>query len=249
LQKRRQKAIITDMYKRENTKGPFFAKEGQNGNPDRFTKPRERMLKWDLMGRDITDPDVIKVMREIRREEFVPEAYQIQAYTDGPLPIGCGQTISQPYIVALMTQELKLNPNCEVLEIGTGSGYQTAILSKLAKKVYTIERFAELSESAQAVLGRLGIVNVEFYIGDGSCGWPQQRSFDRTIITAAVPEIPKPLVKQLTEGGLIVGPVGHGAVQRLVLCEKRKERITERLICDCRFVKLFGKYGFEEEAD
>jgi protein-L-isoaspartate(D-aspartate) O-methyltransferase len=204
------------------------------------------MLKWDLAGRDITDPDVLKVMSEVRREEFVTEAYLSQAYTDGPLPIGCGQTISQPYIVALMTQELRPNPNCEVLEVGTGSGYQTAILSRLVKKVYTIERFAELSELAQVVLGKLDVKNVEFYIGDGSCGWPQQRTFDRVIITAAVPEIPKPLMKQLAEGGLIVGPLGHGAVQRLVVCEKKKERIAERVICDCRFVKLFGKYGFEE---
>jgi protein-L-isoaspartate(D-aspartate) O-methyltransferase len=204
------------------------------------------MLKLDLAGRDITDLDVLKVMSEVRREEFVTEAYLSQAYTDGPLPIGCGQTISQPYIVALMTQGLRPNPNCEVLEVGTGSGYQTAILSRLVKKVYTIERFAELSESAQVVLGRLDVKNVEFYIGDGSCGWPQQRTFDRVIITAAVPEIPKPLMKQLAEGGLIVGPLGHGAVQRLVVCEKKKERIAERVICDCRFVKLFGKYGFEE---
>jgi protein-L-isoaspartate(D-aspartate) O-methyltransferase len=218
---------------------------------DKFAGVRERMLKWDLKGRDITDPDVLRVMGEIRREEFVPDAYQSQAYADGPLPIGMGQTISQPYIVALMTQELRLNPDCEVLEIGTGSGYQTAVLSKLAKKVYTIERFAELSESAQAVLGRLDIKNVEFYIGDGSCGWPEPRlptsgCFDGIIITAAVPKMPEPLVEQLVEGGLMVGPVGLSGVQELVVCEKRKEKITERVICGCRFVKLLGKYGFEE---
>ena len=218
---------------------------------DKFAGVRQRMLRWDLKGRDITDPDVLRVMGEIRREEFVPQAYQSQAYADGPLPIGVGQTISQPYIVALMTQELRLNPDCEVLEIGTGSGYQTAVLSKLAKKVYTIERFAELSESAQAVLGRLDIKNVEFYIGDGSCGWPEPRlptsgCFDGIIITAAVPKMPEPLVEQLVEGGLMVGPVGLSGVQELVVCEKRKEKITERVICGCRFVKLLGKYGFEE---
>jgi protein-L-isoaspartate(D-aspartate) O-methyltransferase len=185
-------------------------------------------------------------MREVRREEFVPAEYQSQAYADSPLPIGMGQTISQPYIVALMTQELCLNPDCEVLEIGTGSGYQTAILSKLAKKVYTIEKFAELSESAQAVLSRLEMGNVEFYIGDGSCGWPQQRIFDRIIITAAVPEMPQPLVEQLVEGGLIVAPVGPPGVQELVVCEKKKGEITGRVICGCRFVKLLGKYGFDE---
>lgn len=219
------------------------------GNKDRFAKAQERMLRWDLAGRDITDPEVLRVMGEVRREEFVPAEYQFQAYADGPLPIGCGQTISQPYIVALMTQELQPNPDCEVLEIGTGSGYQTAVLAKLVKKVYTIERFAQLSESAQVILGRLDIKNVEFYIGDGSCGWPRQRTFDRVIITAAVPKMPKPLIGQLAEGGLIVGPVGYGAVQRLVVCEKKKERIAERLICDCRFVKLLGKYGFEEKAE
>ena len=219
------------------------------GNKDRFAKAQERMLRWDLAGRDITDPEVLRVMGEVRREEFVPAEYQFQAYADGPLPIGCDQTISQPYIVALMTQDLQPNPDCEVLEIGTGSGYQTAVLAKLVKKVYTIERFAQLSESAQVILGRLDIKNIEFYIGDGSCGWPRQRTFDRVIITAAVPKMPKPLIGQLAEGGLIVGPVGYGAVQRLIVCEKKKERIAERLICDCRFVKLLGKYGFEEKAE
>ena len=149
-----------------------------DGNEDKFIEARRRMIDCDLKGRGITEPGVIKVMSEIRREEFVPSSYQSQAYADGPLPIGMGQTISQPFIVALMTQELRLNSYCEILEIGTGSGYQTAILSKLAKKVYTIDRIGQLSESAQSVLGRLGISNVEFYVGDGSCGWPEQRSFD-----------------------------------------------------------------------
>lgn len=213
---------------------------------DRFAGARERMLKLDLMGRNITDPGVLKVMKEIRREEFVPAAYQSQVYADSPLPIGMGQTISQPYIVALMTQELRLNPYCEVLEIGTGSGYQTAILCKLARKVYTIERFAKLSEDAQAVLGRLGIDNVEFCVGDGSCGWPQKRIFDRIIITAAVPKMPQPLVEQLTEGGFIVGPVGLSSVQELLAGEKKKGKIATKTVCDCRFVKLLGEYGFEE---
>src|SRR4030043_121345 len=146
---------------------------------DKFRAAKERMLRWDLRGRDITDPRVLAVMAEVPREEFIPQSHRSQAYSDGPLPIGMDQTISQPYIVALMTQELRVNPECEVLEIGTGSGYQTAVLSKLAKKVYTIERFGQLSESAQAVLGRLGIDNVEFYVGDGSCGWPRQKWDDK----------------------------------------------------------------------
>ena len=230
---------------------------------DRFGWAHQRMLRWDLKGRDITDTDVLRVMDEVRREEFVPEAYQSQAYNDCPLPIGMGQTISQPYIVALMTQELRLNRHCEVLEIGTGSGYQTAVLCKLVNKVYTIERIAELSEMAQAVLGRLGITNVEFCVGDGSCGWPGQRwdpalrgvakrepCFDRIIITAAVPDIPGPLGKQLAEGGFIIGPVGCGGVQELVVCGKKAGKIfKERVVCDCRFVKLLGKFGFAEGED
>lgn len=213
---------------------------------DKLAKAREQMLKSDLAGRGITDPGVLKVMKEIRREEFVPAAYHSQAYDDNPLPVGMGQTISQPYIVALMTQELRPNNFCEVLEIGTGSGYQTAILCKLAKKVYTIEKFAQLSVSAQAVLGRLGISNVEFFIGDGSCGWPDKRTFDRIIITAAVPEMPEPLVEQLSEGGFMVVPVGYSGIQDLMVCEKKNGEISERAVCGCRFVKLLGKYGFDE---
>ena len=213
---------------------------------NRFAKARERMVRNDLQGRDITDPDVLRIMAEIPREQFVPEAYQSQAYSDGPLPIGKGQTISQPYIVALMTQELKVDRDCEVLELGTGSGYQTAVLSKLVKKVYTIERFGELSESAQVVLSEFGVANVEFCVGDGSCGWPGNKVFDRIIVTAAVPSIPEPLIEQLVEGGLIVAPVGLSGVQRLVVCEKKAGRIAERVICDVRFVKLLGEYSFEE---
>jgi len=216
----------------------------------RFAKARERMLRWDLKGRDIVDPRVLKVMTEVPREEFLPESYRSQAYADGPLPIGMGQTISQPYIVALMTQALRVSHRCEVLEIGTGSGYQTAILSKLVKKVYTIERFAELSESARAVLDRLDVSNVEFCIGDGSCGWPASRlpesgHFDRIMVTAAVPSIPEPLTEQLVDGGLMVAPVGYGGVQELLVCEKRRDKLIERVICDVRFVKLLGEYGFE----
>jgi len=215
-------------------------------NEDRYAATRRRMLDRHLKGRDITDPRVVKVMGEVAREEFVSQSYLSQAYSDGPLPIGLGQTISQPYIVALMTQELRMDGKCEVLEIGTGSGYQTAVLSKLAKKVYTIERHGELSESAQAVLGRLGIGNVEFYIGDGSCGWPGGRVFERIMITAAVPAIPQPLIDQLADGGILVAPVGPSDVQKLMAWERRGEKINERFICGVRFVKLLGEYGFEK---
>ena len=216
-----------------------------------FANAKEQMLRWDLRGRDITDPRVLAVMAEVPREQFVPRSHRSQAYHDGPLPIGSGQTISQPYIVALMTQELRVNRSCHVLEIGTGCGYQTAVLSKLAKKVFTVERFSELAESAQATLGGLGISNVEFHVGDGSCGWPQSRLprsgwFDRVMITAAVPAVPEPVANQLADGGLIVVPVGAAGVQELVVCEKKAGKLVERTICDVRFVKLVGQYGFEQ---
>jgi protein-L-isoaspartate(D-aspartate) O-methyltransferase len=218
---------------------------------DKFRAAKERMLRWDLRGRDITDPRVLAVMAEVPREEFIPQSHRSQAYSDGPLPIGNNQTISQPYIVALMTQELRVNPESEVLEVGTGSGYQTAILSKLAKKVYTIERFSELGDSAKTVLSNLGIGNVEFYVGDGSNGWPARRlppsgCFDRIMITAGVPKIPEPLVEQLADGGLVVAPVGGRTVQGLVVCEKKADKLISRAICDVRFVRLIGKHGFEQ---
>lgn len=218
---------------------------------EKFSVARERMLRWALKGRDITDPRVLAAMMEVPREEFIPQSHRSQAYSDGPLPIGMDQTISQPYIVALMTQELRVDPECEVLEVGTGSGYQTAVLSKLVKKVYTIERFSGLADSARTVLSELGIGNVEFYIGDGSNGWPVSRlpptrCFDRIMITAGVPKIPEPLVGQLADGGLIVAPVGGRGVQGLVVCEKRADRLITRAICDVRFVRLIGKHGFEQ---
>lgn len=209
------------------------------------------MVERHLKGRDIVDPHVLEVMADVPREEFISQSYISQAYADGPLPIGLGQTISQPYIVALMTQELRVDEKCEVLEIGTGSGYQTAILSKLAKKVYTIERHHELSESAQAVLGRLGFSNVEFYIGDGSAGWPldagsEQRVFGRIMITAAIPHLPERIAEQLAAGGIMVAPVGPTGVQSLLAYERRGKKLIERFICDVRFVKLIGEYGFDE---
>ncbi|MFH1369805.1 MAG: protein-L-isoaspartate(D-aspartate) O-methyltransferase [Planctomycetota bacterium] len=221
-----------------------------------FDNQRQKMVERDLKGRDISEAGVLSVMGRLPREEFVPGSYRSQAYSDCPLPIGMGQTISQPYIVALMTQELRLNNFCEVLEVGTGSGYQTAALAKLSKKVYTIERFSELSAKAQAVLGRIGITNVEFFIGDGSAGWPffadatkgrpEEKTFDRIIVTAAVPKIPQELIDQLGAGGLIVAPVGGSGVQELVVGTKKEGKLIERVVCDVRFVKLVGQHAFEE---
>jgi len=213
---------------------------------NKFAGERERMVEYDLKRRGISEAGVLSAMGRLLREEFVPESYESQSYADCPLPIGMGQTISQPYIVALMTQELRLNHFCEVLEIGTGSGYQTAVLAKLAKRVYTVERFADLSAKAQAILGQLGINNVEYYVGDGSAGWYEKRTFDRIIVTAAVPKVPGQLIDQLDAGGLIVVPVGKGGAQELIVGTKKEGKLIERVLCDVRFVKLVGKHAFEE---
>jgi protein-L-isoaspartate(D-aspartate) O-methyltransferase len=213
---------------------------------DRYAFERQTMLEQHLRGRDIRDARVLKAMVEVPREAFVPEKYAANAYDDNPLPIGMGQTISQPYIVALMTQILHLTGTEEVLEIGTGCGYQAAILAKLAAKVYTIEHLPELSEMAQAVLGRLGFENVEFCIGDGTVGWPGGKQFDRILLTAAVPELPPPLVEQLKDGGLIAAPVGGQWTQDLILGQKTAGEVTTKVITGCRFVKMIGQYGYSE---
>lgn len=213
---------------------------------ERSDNSKERMLRHDLRGRDITDPDVLRVMAEVPREEFVPAEDRWRAYANGPLPIGEGQTISQPYIVALMTQVLRVNRDSEVLEIGTGSGYQTAVLARLVQRVSTIERSNDLSATAQQVLKRLGIDNVEFRIGDGSCGWPEERTFGRIMITAAVPEFPAPILAQLAETGIVVAPIGSSSVQELAVGEKYHGKMIERYVCGCRFVRLIGEYGFRD---
>ncbi len=213
---------------------------------DIFSQQRREMVRLHLKGRDIVDPAVLKVMGEIRRQEFVLPQNSPQAYADSPASIGLSQTISQPYIVALMTQELKVEPGCEVLEIGTGSGYQTAVLAGLAKKVYTIERHEDLLQKAQATLARLGIENVEFFLGDGSYGWPSEKNFDRIMITAAAAKMPQPLIEQLADSGIAIAPLGGEVIQDLIAIQKKGEKLTQRTICGCRFVRLIGKYGYDE---
>jgi protein-L-isoaspartate(D-aspartate) O-methyltransferase len=215
-------------------------------NKNKFSAERADMVRTQLMARDITDPAVLEVMGKIPREQFVPPKYTHQAYADCPVPIGMGQTISQPYIVALMTQLLRLNSSCTVLEIGTGCGYQTAILAKLTRTVYTVERLNQLSETAQTNLADLGLENIEFYIGDGSKGWCRDMQFDRIIITAAVPDIPEIIIGQLRLNGLAVAPVGGEYSQELIVYEKTKTGLSKKTACGCRFVKLIGKYGFNE---
>ena len=212
---------------------------------DIFSQQRQQMVRLHLKGRGIADPAVLKVMGQISREDFIPPQYKSNAYADSPVSIGFGQTISQPYIVAVMTQELKVDGNCEVLEIGTGSGYQTAVLANLAKKVYTVERYEDLLRNAQTILAKLGIKNVEFFLGDGSCGWPDHKKFDRIIVTAAAAKMPQALTDQLADGGVAIAPVGGEYVQNLVVFEKRNEKLMQRQLCGCRFVRLIGKYGYD----
>jgi protein-L-isoaspartate(D-aspartate) O-methyltransferase len=218
----------------------------QDESPGRLDAARDRMMRFDLEGRGITDPRVLRVMAEIPRERFVPGSYESYAYADQPLPIGLGQTISQPYIVAYMTQVLEVGPSCEVLEIGTGSGYQTALLARLSGKVCTVERLESLSLSAQHILADLGIRNVEFRVGDGSRGWPEPRLFDRIMITAAVQEVPGPVLDQLKTGGLLLAPVGSQAVQTLMLYRRTETRVVQTDLCAVRFVKLVGEHGFPD---
>jgi protein-L-isoaspartate(D-aspartate) O-methyltransferase len=203
------------------------------------------MVKFQLEDRGIKDPRVLATFGEVARERFVPEEHGGEAYDDHPLPIGLGQTISQPYMVALMTECLRLGGQDRVLEIGTGSGYQTAILSRLAGKVYSVERLDELSKSAKKALEETGCQNVLLRVGDGSLGWPEEAPFDRVLVTAGAPGVPETLERQLTEGGLLVIPIGDEWQQELVVVEKSGGRRTQRHICYCHFVKLIGQEGWK----
>jgi len=206
-----------------------------------FDNLRKKMVSEQLLARDITDKKVLDVFLKIPRHKFILPQEQTIAYGDYPLSIECGQTISQPYIVALMTQCLKLSGSEKVLEIGTGSGYQTAVLAEMSKEVYTVERFKELSEKAQLVLSELGYKNIFFKISDGTLGWKEKSPFDAIIVTAGSPKVPKPLLDQLAEGGRLVIPVGEGLCQILTVFEKTGKDFKKTEICGCMFVPLIGK--------
>jgi len=207
---------------------------------------RRRMVEQQIAARGITDPRVLAAMREVPRHLFVPAPYDRNAYADDPLPIGNGQTISQPYIVALMTALLRLNATDSVLEIGAGSGYQAAILSQLAKNVITIERIDAVAALARANLAAVGAKNVMIVIGDGTIGYPAGAPYNGIIVTAATPEIPAPLKAQLADGGRLVAPVGGRISQELVVLERHGDRFLEELHGGVRFVPLIGEYGWEE---
>ena len=209
---------------------------------DTEMKSREEMVRKQLVAGGITNAAVLEAMTEVPRHEFVPEALRPRAYADGPLPIGHGQTISQPFIVAYMTQALELSKEDTVLEVGTGSGYQAAILGKLAKEVYTIEIVPPLAESARNILANLGFQNVHVKLGDGYLGWPEAAPFDAIIVTCAPDRVPEPLVSQLKEGGRLVIPVGEaGGVQKLIVLRKKNGEISKTSMLDVRFVPMTGK--------
>lgn len=192
---------------------------------------------------------MLAVMQEVPRERFVPEEYRRAAFADRALPIAAGQTISQPYMVALMTQELSLSGSETVLEIGTGSGYQAAILSRLCRHVVSLERIAELSYSAKQTLESLGCTNVECYIGDGSLGYPERAPYDGIIVTAGAPKIPPQLFEQLNEGGRLVIPVGIGRPQVLQVATKTPSGATVVDVCECTFVPLIGTAAWHDEDE
>jgi protein-L-isoaspartate(D-aspartate) O-methyltransferase len=209
-----------------------------------FQKARDRMVESQLVSRGIHDPRVLAAMRKVPRHLFVDEALQEQAHSDHPLPIGEKQTISQPYIVALMSEALELKGHEKVLEIGTGSGYQAAVLAELANRVFSVERFPALAFRANQVLQKLGYRNVIIRVGDGTLGWPDDAPFDGIVITAGTPKIPQPLVDQLSMGGRLVVPVGDRLSQDLILVQRVPEGINKTDLGGVRFVDLIGKWGW-----
>jgi len=211
-----------------------------------FDQLRKEMVERQLRVRGLTDERVLKVMEKVPRHLFVEESLRHRAYDDCALPIGKGQTISQPYMVAMMTEVLAPEPDSRVLEVGTGSGYQAAVLAELVSEVYTIERNPALSRRAEEILKNLGYSNVHLFTGDGSLGLPEHAPFDRILITAASPDVPAPLKDQLVDGGLLVAPVGGRFSQQVVRLEKRGTDFRERYFTPCVFVPLIGKYGWDE---
>jgi protein-L-isoaspartate(D-aspartate) O-methyltransferase len=212
--------------------------------PD-FDVLRRRMVDEQLEARGIKDPRVLEAFRRVPRHLFVPEDLRAKAYDDHPLDIGAGQTISQPYMVATMTQALVPRAGDRVLEVGTGSGYQTAILLAMGAEVYTVERLEELSRKAKETLEQAGFPGAHFRVGDGSLGWPEEAPFDRVIVTAAAPSMPVSLVEQLKEGGSMAIPVGEAREQDLMLVSREDGFVKKKKVCACVFVKLLGAEGWQ----
>lgn len=214
-------------------------------NPEDQGAARRRMVQSQLRERGIHDPHVLRIMEALPRHLFVDEALEAKAYSDSALPIGAAQTISQPYMVALMTQALELNGEEKVLEIGTGSGYQTAILAELADRVFTVERIASVGVAARDRLTKMGYTNIVFRIADGSVGWREMAPFDRVLIAAGAPRTPHFLDEQLKPGGIVVMPIGVGENQMLVKAVRTEAGWQRRELCGCAFVPLIGRDAWE----
>lgn len=213
---------------------------------DKIKDARLNMLREQIVGRGITNLLVISAMQKVPRHKFIEEKFLNEAYEDYPLPIENGQTISQPYMVALMTQALELKGGEKVLEIGSGSGYQAAVLAEIAGGVYSVERFADLAEKAKRVLGELGYNNIRIKSGDGTLGWEEFSPYDGIIVTAGAPDLPQPLVQQLAEGGRLVIPIGGRFMQTLYAYKKKNDRLEEESLCGCQFVPLVGEEGWRD---
>ena len=210
------------------------------------SEERHKMVDQQIEARGVHDPRVLAAMREVPRHLFIPSPWDRDAYADAPLPIGNDQTISQPYIVAVMTELLHPTSSDTVLEIGAGSGYQAAILSMLVKKVVTIERIGSVADLARTNLAALHVNNVDIVLGDGTLGYPPSAPYNGILITAATPTIPAPLKSQLAEGGRLVAPVGSRAVQNLVVTQRHGDQFGEEQYGGVRFVPLIGQYGWED---
>ncbi|MBP2146845.1 protein-L-isoaspartate(D-aspartate) O-methyltransferase [Methanofollis sp. W23] len=213
---------------------------------EEFARERHQMVERQIRARGVSDPRLLTAMRDLPRHLFVPESLRPAAYGDHPLPIGSGQTISQPYIVAVMTELLDLEPGDRVLEIGTGSGYQAAILGRMAHEVWSIERLPEIADLARQNLARVGVENVHVVAANGTLGLHEHAPFDAIIITAGTPSVPRPLFDQLADGGRLVAPVGGRELQFLVVYTRRGDEIIHRSWGAVCFVPLIGRHGWEE---
>lgn len=212
-----------------------------------LAQQRAGMVDAQLRRRGIRDERVLHAMEIVPRHEFVPWQLQREAYQDSPVPIGEGQTISQPYMVGDMLQALRLGPEDRVLEVGTGTGYEAAVMSRIVQEVYTIERFASLAEAAKKIFERLGYTNIHVIIGDGSRGYPEAAPYDAIIVAAAAPQLPEALLQQLSDGGRMIVPVGPSDLQQLLLVSKHDGEIQTKALDACRFVPLVGEHGYAEE--
>ena len=213
-----------------------------------FRELRDLMVKTQLVPRGIKDERMLAAMKKVPRHLFVDEAMQHRAYDDSALPIGEGQTISQPYMVAVMTELLALHGTEKVLEIGTGSGYQAAVLAELVKEVYTVERITVLAKRAEGRYRELGYDNIHVKVADGTLGWPEASPFDRIIITAGTPKVPEPLLQQLADQGMLIAPVGDRFSQQIIKVRKIGEKVVEEYHTPCVFVPLIGEYGWKKEG-